>query len=177
MEPSEQVKKHMTEGWSRYREFIIGLSGLQGEVLAAHLAIEAEIELGLRRMLYHPDRALTDAGYMTKLRLLQAVWPDPEPINGAHFSFMILLNKARNSIAHVGMKENFPSAFEKLACCAVSELKNTGDWKSDPFEALRGTTMGVCGYLTGLTSGPDGEPIKLSFLTPSTASPDSPAIP
>lgn len=169
MEPSEQVEKLMADGWSRYREFILGLSGLQGEVLAAHLAIEAEIELGLRGMLHHPDRVLTDAGYMSKLRLLQAVWPASDPINGAYFSFMILLNKARNSIAHVGMRENFPSAFEKLARCAISELKSNGDWVSGPSEALRGATMSVCGYLTGLTSGPDGEPIKLSFITPSTA--------
>ena len=177
MEPSERVKQHMADSWSRYREFIIGLNGLQGEVLAAHLAIEAEIELGLRRMLHHPDRVLVDGGYMMKLRLLQAVWPSTAPIDGSHFSFMILLNKARNAIAHVGTRDRFPAAFEKLAHCASTELESDEDWLEDPTEAIRGTTMRICGYIVGLTSGSDGEAVKLSFPTPSTASPGAPAGP
>ena len=139
--------------WSRYRRLIIGMQGMLGEVLAAHLAIEAELDDRLRLLIPHPDDLLATSGFAQKLTLFVSLLPGPEKTNSPALQQVRRLSKIRNAIAHGDDADAIAADIHGLLMQASDEYRTSGTTDEETREALRGMTIGICGYLVGVTEG------------------------
>lgn len=160
-EKHAKLAPQIQQTWARYRQFIIGLTGLHGEILAAHLAVEAEMESRLRLLISNPDALLERASYAQKIALLEALWPGPvEVLRGSSLDAAKKLGRVRNAIAH-----GYP---ELEITRRLDDLLRNGvpDEQLDRIERLRGLTMTICGYICGLTEGVDKARISPDWTPP-----------
>lgn len=143
-----RLRPKIEETWARYRYFIIGLTGLYGEILAAHLAVEAELEGRLRLLTSNPDAFLERASYAQKIGLLVALWPgDAELLKGGTLEAVKSLGTLRNAIAHGRPEDEINQRLDTLL-----RTHCRGD-TSDRVDSLRSLTLEICGYLCGITEG------------------------
>lgn len=153
--------------WARYRRYIIGLTGLYGEILAAHLAVEAEMEGRLRLLMSNPDVILERSSYAQKLGLFIALWPgEASSLKSGTLDAVRALGALRNAIAHGRSESDIDRRLDAF-------LETYGSaYGSDKIESLRSLTMEICGYLCGLTDG-----VQKARLDPawSHQHPDDPA--
>jgi len=139
--------------WNRYRRLIIGMQGLFGEVLAAHLAIEAELEERLRVLIPHPDDLLASSGFAQKLTLFVSLLPGQEKINSPALQQVRRLSKIRNAIAHGDDAEAIASDIHDLLMQASEEYRCSEKTRAETVNSLRGMTIGICGFLVGVSEG------------------------
>lgn len=151
--PSPEQRAMIDKTWSRYRGLIIGMQGLFGEVLAAHLTIEAELEDRLRILIPHPDDLLASSGFAQKLTLFVSLLPGPEKMNSPALQQVRRLSKIRNAIAHGDDAGAIASDIHALLMQASEEYRGSAKAPEQTLDALRGVTIGICGFLVGVSEG------------------------
>lgn len=152
--------------WRRYRELITSLRGIQVEVIAAQLMIEAQLEERLELLIPHPEILLPRAGFNQKLNLLCGLHPAPEPFASEFIQHIRRLNKIRNMIAHGKSESMIAAELEALLLQSDSGLDVGNKSEAAFIEALRRLTMLLCGYLTGLTEGETFRALRHLHLNP-----------
>jgi hypothetical protein len=139
--------------WTRYRDLILSLRGLYGELIAAQLTVEAQLEERLGLLIAHPDVLLARAGFHQKLDLLLGLYPGASALESEEITQMRRLNRIRNMIAHGESQPKIHSALAELLCQASPEYRSSDRSMDETVEALRRLVLGICGYLVGLTDG------------------------
>lgn len=171
--PTSVQKEAIDATWRRYRQLITSLQGVHGEVIAAHLTIEAQLEQRLERLIPHPEILLSGAGFHQKLNLFSGLHPGPEPLNGDVIQQIRRLNKIRNMIAHGDGAATIAAELDGLLCQSRPEYRSSDKSPAAACDALRGLTMAICGYLVGVTEGDHFDALRRLMIDGKTArSPD-----
>jgi hypothetical protein len=156
--PAQRIRIDAT--WGRYRDLIVALQGVYGEVIAVQLTIEAELEDRLAPLIPHPDALLGNAGFHQKLTLLCALHPAPDLLKDAAIQHIRRLNKIRNMIAHGERPRDVSNQLTDLLNQAAPDYRASDKSPAATIDALRGLMMELCGFLAGVTEGPHFEALQ-----------------
>jgi hypothetical protein len=146
---NEKQLQRLQTMWRRYSQFTADLKTFHGEVLAAHLTVESELDDALGLVMHQPQYILDTYNFSQKLRLLEALVPVPGLL-GRVGKVLRALNDLRNKIAHRSSPEAFDAAFQKLLKCAQQNTSFRTEQTSDS-EQLKHLSIFLCGYLSGCT--------------------------
>ena len=108
----------LAEGHVRFRQALARLDVRTGEILASHIALEAELDMTFEALFARPA-ALSKMGFSNKVRILLGVYDHAildmigEPLQR--------FDELRNSIAHRHDKRQIRGAFAKL--CQAMKLE------------------------------------------------------
>lgn len=140
----------------RFRQFSASMMGLNGQLLALHLLIEATAEDCLKALLPNPKAVLDrDMSFSNKLSMVEAFLPPLERTR-AVFGVVRALNTARNLVAHGADEPKISQAIVKLSALSGSSL-NFREYLDAPLiQRLTAIAIHSCGYLLGRTEAITG---------------------
>lgn len=111
----------LAEGHVRLRKALAGLDVRTGEILAAHIALEVELDLTFEELFPNP-KVLAKMGFGNKVRILQAVYSDViVDMAGAP---LLAFDALRNSIAHKHDRREINAKY-KAVCDSLDIDKET----------------------------------------------------